>query len=70
MSEIKRASASQMRQALEMSDTFRRAGVWFVPMPVLNEKEFNEELVKMMSKISTLVEITNGGCLKDCNEHE
>jgi hypothetical protein len=52
---MNRASPVDLRKAMEASQTFLKAGLRFVPMPVLNERDFND-LVKQCDSRLTLIE--------------
>lgn len=38
---MKRASPVELRQSLEMANALASAGIRFVPVPVINDAEFN-----------------------------
>lgn len=57
---VMRASPVQMRKSLEVVDALKRAGVWFVPIPVLDEAEFNERISEMANKLEE-IEQANAG---------
>jgi len=40
-----------MRKSLEVIETFKKAGIWFVPMPVIDEADFNNRVVEMAAKL-------------------
>lgn len=57
---VMRASPVQMRKSLEVVDALKRAGVWFVPIPVLDDAEFNERISEMANKLEE-IEQANAG---------
>lgn len=49
---IKRATPVQMRQCLTIVDELKKAGIAFVPMPIIGDsKELGEELEKRLDII-------------------
>lgn len=55
MEVFQRAKATDLRRDLEIAQIFTRAGIGFVPMPVLNEKD-KSNLITIMTKRLTLFE--------------
>ncbi len=51
---MKRATPVQMRKSLEVVETFKKAGLWFVPMPVTDENEFNTRVAEMTRKLEEI----------------
>jgi hypothetical protein len=45
-----------MRKALEAVDHFRKAGILFVPMPVINEDDLHALVDQMMAQLQKLEE--------------
>lgn len=60
---MNKATPVQMRKSLEVVEAFKKAGLWFVPMPVIDETDFNNRVAEMAAKIeeieraATLVEM-------------
>lgn len=54
MGQINKATPVQMRKALEAVEHFRRAGIRFVPMPVVNETEHAAMVKLMMTRLREL----------------
>jgi hypothetical protein len=52
-----KATALQLRKSLLMSDALVRTGVRFVPIPVLNEEEYQEKIKEMNTKMDQLIEL-------------
>jgi hypothetical protein len=48
------ASPVQMRKTLELVDVLKRAGVLFVPVPVLSEDEFRAQLAEVERRLSEI----------------
>ena len=46
----------EMRQALEAVETFRKFGIRFVPMPVLNDDDHEKVLKDMQDKLSLIID--------------
>lgn len=51
---MNRASPVEMRKALEIVDAFKRAGVLFVPMPVLDEADRLQMVGQMQGRIDAI----------------
>ena len=51
---MNRASPVEMRKSLEFVNILKHAGIRFVPMPVLDEIEFNECLAAANAKLEEL----------------
>ncbi len=47
---MNRASPVEIRKALEVANAYAKAGICFVPMPILNDKH-NNELVHQADKV-------------------
>ncbi|WYC17871.1 DUF1382 family protein [Vibrio phage vB_VneS_J26] len=57
MSGVNKAAPQDMRKALEMVDHFRRAGIYFIPIPVCDDAvelvaKLQENLIKLEKKAS------------------
>lgn len=52
---MNRARPVDLRKAMEVAQAYLKAGLWFVPVPVLNDKDFNG-LVKQSDARLTLIE--------------
>lgn len=50
-----KATPVQMRQSLEIVELMKKAGILFVPMPVVSEKDHQVQLVKLMMKLESMV---------------
>ena len=48
------ATAPQIRQSCKMAETFKQAGIRFVPMPVKNEEHFNELTLQMQTILTEM----------------
>ena len=48
---MNKATPVQMRKSLEVVEAFKKAGLWFVPMPVIDETDFNNRAAEMAAKI-------------------
>jgi hypothetical protein len=48
---MNRATPVQMRKSLEVVETFKKAGLWFVPMPVFDEDDFRNRVSEMEAKL-------------------
>lgn len=57
---VMRASPVQMRKSLEVVEALKKAGIWFVPIPVLDETEFNERIAEMVSKLDQIERANHG----------
>lgn len=51
---MQRATPVQMRKSLEAVEAFKKAGLWFVPMPVFDEDDFNSRVAEMAAKLEEL----------------
>lgn len=52
---MNRARPVDLRKAMEVAQAYLKAGLWFVPVPVLNNEDFNA-LVKQSYSRLTLIE--------------
>lgn len=51
---MQRATPVQMRKSLEIVEAFKKAGLWFVPMPVFDEDDFNSHAAKITEKLEEM----------------
>lgn len=51
---IERASPVEMRKALRLVDEMTKAGILFVPIPVLNKSEQIEQQQLMINKLQAI----------------
>jgi hypothetical protein len=51
---MNRASPSELRKSLEAAQAMVKAGILFVPMPVLNEMDHAELTSKMLGRMETM----------------
>jgi acetylornithine/succinyldiaminopimelate/putrescine aminotransferase len=51
---IDKATAPQIRESLVMANSLKQAGIRFVPIPVLNEEEFQAMIELLQKKLSEL----------------
>jgi hypothetical protein len=61
---MNRARPVDLRKAMEVAQAYLKAGLWFVPMPVLNDQDFND-LVKQGDSRLTLLEQDTEGTSRD-----
>ncbi|WP_434134399.1 DUF1382 family protein [Pseudomonas luteola] len=54
---ITRANVADLRRAAEMSNQLVKAGVLFVPMPVLNGQDYQELAEKANERLETLAQM-------------
>jgi PHD/YefM family antitoxin component YafN of YafNO toxin-antitoxin module len=57
--EIEPATPVQMRKSLEIVDELKRARIRFVPIPVLNESEYQTMMIFLQDKLTELENIAN-----------
>lgn len=51
---MNRASPSDLRKSLEAAHALVKAGIMFVPMPVLNQKDHDELANQMHDRLDTM----------------
>ena len=51
---MQRATPLQMRKSLEIVEAFKKTGLWFVPMPVFDEDDFNSHVAKITEKLEEM----------------
>lgn len=51
---MNRATPTQARQAAETVNTFLHYGVWFVPIPVTSEEDFEALQSKLLERLDAL----------------
>ncbi|MCP4365446.1 MAG: DUF1382 family protein [Planctomycetes bacterium] len=56
-----RATPVQMRQSLEIVDQFKKAGIRFVPMPVINDADFSVRSNEMRERLDTIACLAEKG---------
>ncbi len=56
MKQVNKATPVQMRNALEAVEHFRKAGIRFVPMPVIDDECYAATVKKMLGRLQTLEE--------------
>ena len=56
---MQRATPVQMRKSLEVVETFKKAGLWFVPMPVADETDFNNRIAEMLEALADMERMTS-----------
>jgi len=56
LKQVNRATSVQMRKALEAVEHFRRAGIRFVPMPVIDDECYAATVKRMLGRLQTLEE--------------
>lgn len=54
---MQKATPAQIRQSLKMAESLKKAGIRFVPMPVLDESEFQMRLRTFYSRLEEICEI-------------
>jgi hypothetical protein len=57
--EIEPATPVQMRKILEIVDELKKAGILFVPIPVIDEDEFKTMMIFLEDKLTELENIAN-----------
>ena len=53
---MNRASPADLRKALEVAHAYAKAGLLFVPMPVLNETDHHKLVADAAERIDQLIE--------------
>lgn len=53
---IERANPADLRKCLEAADTMIKAGLQFVPMPVLDAEDRRKLIDQMQARLATLIE--------------
>ena len=53
---MKAATAPQLRKSLEMADALVRSGVRFVPMPVVDDLDFQIRLSEMNARLERIIQ--------------
>ena len=48
-----------MRKSLEVVETFKKAGLWFVPMPVADGTDFNNRIAEMLEALADMERMTS-----------
>jgi hypothetical protein len=53
---MNRASPTDLRKAMEVAQTYTKAGLWFVPVPVLNNEDYNQLVRQSDARLTLLAE--------------
>jgi hypothetical protein len=53
---MNRASPTDLRKAIEVAQTYTKAGLWFVPVPVLNNQDFNQLVRQSDARLTLLAD--------------
>lgn len=53
---MNRASPTDLRKAMEIAQAYLKAGLWFVPVPVLNNQDFNALVKQSDSRLTLLAQ--------------
>lgn len=59
---MNRASPADLRKAIDAATTLMKAGVLFVPMPVLNEADHAELIAKLDQRLDQLASESEAPC--------
>lgn len=51
---VLKASPAETRKMLEVVEVFKKAGMRFVPIPALNDEDFNNLIQQLQTKIAQL----------------
>lgn len=57
---MNRASPVDLRKAIEVANAYTKAGILFVPMPVLNEADHHDLVQQASQRIEQILEETEG----------
>lgn len=55
---MERATVEQMMQAMEVAGAFEKAGLWFIPMPVLNPDDHK----MLLDEVNARLEANGENC--------
>ena len=56
---MQKATPIQMRESLQIVDELKRAGIRFVPMPVVDDADFMDRMIEVTYKLDEIEKIAN-----------